>query len=152
MKKPSIALSAENIRFTNYLDGLFHMASSCSTWIGPSYIETLCMDQKNYAEFFSGHFRVPMELLENVLTNESLKDALTAWLGENEPKIVDGLIHWMQSGLGKATGIFRLTHCEKLTAALSQYNQGRGRFYFMEDILFIAFPKKMVCLMMGNDE
>lgn len=83
MKKPSIALSAENIRFTNYLDGL---------------------------------------------------------------------IHWMQFDLGKATGIFRLIHCEKLTGALSQYNQGHGRFYFMEDILFIAFPKKMVCLMMGNDE
>ena len=152
MKKTKVTLSEENIRLTNYLDGLFHMASSCSTWIGPSYIETLCMDQENYAEFFTGHFHVPMELLENVLTNESLKDALTAWLGENEPRIIEGLIHWMQFDLGKATGIFRLTHCEKLVDALSQCNKGPGRFYFMEDILFIAFPKKMVCLMMGNDE
>ena len=152
MDKPRFKLSEENIRFTNYLDGLFHMASSCSTWIGPSYIETLCMDQADYAGFFTEHFHVPMELLENVLTNETLEEALTAWLGTNEPRIVEGLVHWMQFDLGKATGIFRLTHDKKLVDALSQCNGGLGRFYFMEDILFIAFPGKMVCLMMGNDE
>lgn len=152
MGKPGSKLSEENIRLTNYLDGLFHMASSCSTWIGPSYIETLCMDQENYARFFTEHFLVPMELLENVLTNETLKEALTAWLGANEPRIVEGLVHWMQFDLGKAAGIFRLTHSKKLVDALSQCNGGLGRFYFMEDILFIAFPGKMVCLMMGNDE
>ncbi len=152
MNAPKFRLSEENIRLTNYLDGLFHMASSCSTWIGPSYIETLCMDQADYATFFARHFNVPLSLLENIQSAESLKDALITLFGENEPKIIEGLIHWMQFELGQASGILRPMHSEKLTDALSQCSGGCGRFYFMEDIFFIAFPRKMVCLMMGNDE
>ena len=152
MNRPQFRLSEENIRITNYLDGLFHMASSCSTWIGPSYIETICLDQENYAKVFAGLYRVPVELLENTQTDESLEDALTEWLGKDQPKMMDGLLHWMQFDLGKATGIFRPKHREKLTDRLSGCNRGRGRFFFMEDLFFIAIPGKMVCLMMGNDE
>jgi hypothetical protein len=110
------------------------------------------MDQANYTTFFAQHFGVPMPLLENIQTSETLKDALVTLFGENEPKIIEGLIHWLQFDLGKATGILRPVHSEKLTDALSLCNDGQGRFYFMEDIFFIAFPRKMVCLMMGNDE
>ena len=130
-----------------YVSGLTKMASSCSSWIGLSYMDAVCFEKKTFKEDFCSLYGVSnFELEASSLT---LSQLFTSVFGDNS-KLVEGLCHWLKLEAG---GFITVYNCDdKLCSLLSDSKAGRTLFYMVEDVCFVEFEKMMICFIIGNDE
>ena len=133
---------------TLFISGLIQMASSCSRIMGCSYATGLCFRRKNYLKGFQDFYEIKEEIKLKKL-NISLEKLITRIFDKNK-RMITGLAHWIHYSCGDTLNIYRIN--DEVTDLLSGYNKGHGPFFFCEDIYFIECEKKVVCLMIGNDE
>ena len=128
----------------DYLTGLFHLASSLSTNMGPSYINVDIFKKRIFEKEFKKHYKVIIkdELVED---NINLKDLLNYLF--NDDKIEDSLLYWIYLYLDKEKKIYTLKENSKVLDNIK--NSG---FYTTEDVYFIEFNDNIVCLLLGNNE
>ena len=67
---------------TSYVDGLVNMASSCSKYMGPSYMHAICFNKKDYINDFKDFYHIKKEKVELIETNMSLKDFIQTFFGD----------------------------------------------------------------------
>ena len=128
-----------------FLRGVTEMASSASTYIGPSYVVTECYEKDGYEEEFKYVHGLKTNLkLE--LVNETFKEVLASLFGEDK-KIIDGLLYLFSRYSDNFNKIYTIndkTVLEKI--------EKKVMFYFLEDIYFIEGDNIVFCLIMGNNE
>ena len=128
-----------------FLRGVTEMASSVSTYIGPSYVVTECYEKDDYEEEFKYVHGLKTNLkLE--LVNETFKEVLASLFGEDK-KIIDGLLYLFSRYSDNFNKIYTIndkTILEKI--------EKKVMFYFLEDIYFIEGDNIVFCLIMGNNE
>lgn len=134
-----------------YISGLVNMASSCSTKIGPSYLQADCFEKKNYQKKFLTMYEIPEDIFHLVEYNKSLEKLLIDILG-NRKEMIDGLLHWIIREAGEVKMIYTVPDDSKVMQFIGAETGGYGPFYFCEDIYFIECDRFVICLMMGNDE
>lgn len=126
-----------------YISGLVNMASFN---MGPSYVDSACMDLDDYVASFSNEYNINSKLIEleevNITLDKLIKDIMFL-----DRKAVDTLVHWLSMLCGKCTKIYTANNSE-LFDKLSK----NGPFFFLEDLYFIEFEKMAVCFLIGNDE
>ncbi len=146
-------IKKEHIRYaSNYISGLTHMASSCSKYLGPSYVDANCFSKKDFKEEFAKFYNVNINEIKLVEINKSFREVLTGIFGEDVQRLIDGLEHWIHMEAGDPVKLYHIDDESNLAEQLSGCNRGRGAFYFMEDIFFFEFEKMVICFMIGNDE
>ena len=130
-----------------YVSGLVKMASTGSKYLGPSYVDAYCFDNKDYKKDFSSFFKIgDIKLEETTITD---KDLFTK-LFENE-KVVESLIHWLNILDGKYTKIYSLED-ESTIDSLSGFSGGLTMFYTVEEVYFLEYNSITIVLIVGNDE
>lgn len=131
---------------SSYISGLTNMASSCSTMIGPSYVEASCFGLKKYKHEFLQIYEIDEKDLLLKELNVSFNDFLTNIFGDDK-KLIDGLMHWIRFVAGETNKIFTIDeHCDVLNKI------SNVPFYFLEDLFFIECEKMVICFLIGNDE
>ena len=142
----------EQIGISSYLSGVTNMASACSTEIGPSFIEAISFDLKDYKKEFAKFYKIP-ESEMNLITSElSLKDILRAWIGKNNERIVDNVLYLTERIVGEPNSIYTIDESSKIKEYLGRESGGISEFYFVEDIIFVEFNESMVSFIIGNNE
>ena len=139
-----------NKELSSYISGLMNMASSLSTYIGPSWIDASCFEKKNSFEEFKKYYKLDIDISINK-TNRDFDIALKAWLGEDK-KLIESLEYWINLELGEVVEIYEVTNYKEVCSMLSWSEGGVSPFYFVEDLYFIEFRDYMICFIMGNNE
>ncbi|MBQ7541838.1 MAG: hypothetical protein IJT44_06055 [Clostridia bacterium] len=135
-----------------YLTGLLHMASSCSEWVGRSYIEADCFAPGDFPQAFARQYALDEAQVRTAPTDKTLRQALVQWLGGRQPELTDSLLYYIRRELGEATAILELPQDSKLPDKLSWSDGGKSPFYTVEDLFFAQVPQATVCFMLGNNE
>ena len=135
-----------------YLNGLLHLASSCSEWVGRSEISAECFTLPDAGKKFAEVFGFSPETIELLAEPLSLQQALAQWIGEKDEKLNGSLCWLIRHKLGKEEQILRLRDEDALIPKLGWGEDGAGPYYFMEDLFFARFEKALVCFYMGNNE
>ncbi|MEE3342723.1 MAG: hypothetical protein VZS44_01375 [Bacilli bacterium] len=136
---------------SSYLTGLTNLASSISSYIGPSFIEVDCMYKKDYKKSFANKYKIKEELIELEETNKTLEQILASWLGTDEKKLLESLLYWINLEIGNPIKVYTIKN-NKLLDSLGRCDGGISMFYLMDDMFFVEFKKYMVCFTMGNNE
>ena len=131
-----------------YIDGLIDMASSFSKKIYHSGIDSICFKNKNFESEFSKYYKIPLNNLNFIKENQTLKEILSLYLEDN---IVNNLIYFLEKDLGKETRISTIED-NNILEKLSCFNKGKVPFYFIEGIYIIYYKEYVLCLVMGNNE
>ena len=130
-----------------YISGLVNMASYN---LSPSYMETDCMELKNYIETFARYYEIPPELIKLKKINIEI-DKFFENLLKIDKKSTDNLIYWITKTAGDCHKIYRVENKEFFDY-LSDNNKNLTPFFFLEEIYFIEFENMAICFMIGNDE
>ena len=140
-----------NVDYSNYFSGLFNMASSCSDYIGPSYVDCDCLDSNNFKAGFAEIYEIPEKELELEKMDSTYEELLKTIFGDNK-KIIEGISHWSKIKLGEVQEIYTINELSKIDKYISASEGGLGPFYTLDDIYFIVFKKEVLVLLIGNDE
>ncbi|MBQ6065436.1 MAG: hypothetical protein IJK89_01320 [Clostridia bacterium] len=136
-----------------YVNGLVRMASACSTWIGCSEISAACFSpEKPIAEQLAEEFGTKPEQMALTPVKETLSQVFAQWLGGKEEKLRDGLLWLLHARLGDPGQVYRLKDEEKLLGRLGWGEDGKGYYYFVEDVIVVSFAECTVCFYLGNNE
>ncbi len=136
----------------SYLSGVTNMASECSTEIGPSFIEAISFELKDYKEEFAKFYKIPESEMNLIPIKEDLKEVLTAWIGKNNEKIVDNVLYLTRRIVGEPNKIYTIDENRKMLEYIGREGGGISEFYFVEDIIFVEFDESMVSFIIGNNE
>ena len=135
-----------------YINGLTQMASSCSVWIGRSEISAACLPKEGTETALAEEFGISPEKAALTPVPQTLPQVFAQWLGGKEEKLRDGLLWLLHGRLGDPGQVYRLKDEEKLLGCLGWGEGGEGRYYFMEDVIVVAYTDVAVCFYMGNNE
>ena len=138
-----------NYGIGSYISGLTNMASSMSVNIGPSFIEAYCFNLKNFKEEFANHFEVSLDEVKLNKTNITLREVLSAWLGNDE--LVDSLLYWIKLKIGETGKAYEVKK-NKLLDLISNSEGGNSIFYIVDDAYFVEIDDYMLCFILGNNE
>ena len=136
-----------------YINGLVQMASACSTWIGCSEIAAACFPpDRPVAEELAKEFGARPEQMAVTPVSLTLSQVFAQWLGGKEKKLRDSLLWLLHTRLGDPGQVYRLKDEEKLLGCLGWGEGGKGRYYFVEDVIVVSFEDCPVCFYKGNNE
>lgn len=133
--------------YSSYVSGLVRMASSCSDWIGVSYMDAMCFDVNNFKESFCSFYKVKeIKYEESTL---SLKELFINIFGDNK-SLIEGLCHWLRLEAGECKKVYTMPNdfCEFLDSKRND----RFPFFMLENMFVAEFEKMMICFVIGNDE
>ena len=134
-----------------YLNGLLHMASACSDWIGCSQVTAfLCGDDP--AAALAADCGAKAEQLRLIPAGETAKQTFARWFGGKNAALVNDLLWLITSALGEAAQVYRLEDEETRIGRFGWGEGGNGPYYFSEDVCVIAFRQATVCFYLGNNE
>ncbi len=133
----------EEIYLSGYLEGLLNMASSLSSYIGPSYIKVDCYNKKSFKEDFCKNYEI--KDFKMISTEEKLDSPLLNWL--NNKKIVDDILYWFGIHI---QGDKKVYYPEK--SLINILDDKQKDFYTLEDIFFIETTKYVFVFLLGNNE
>lgn len=136
---------------SNYISGLFNMASSVSKTIGASYIQADCFEKKNYKSSFLTMYEIPEDIFHLEEYNNDLEHLLKDLLGNNKD-LIEGLLHWLHMEIGDVKKIFTLPEDTKVLEFIGAETGGYGPFFFCDDLYFVETDRMVVCILIGNDE
>ncbi len=97
-----------------YINGLLHMASSCSGWIGRSEITAVCYSASAFQAEFAAEYDLSPEALALIKEPISFRQELARWIGGQEAKITEGLYWLFLHRLGDPLQVLRLEKEESL--------------------------------------
>ncbi len=137
----------EELTISAYLTGLCHMASSLSTWMGPSYLEVDCFKKENWQQDFTKHYNLKQKDLKLTKTTKNLKEMLHEFFIEKD--ILDSLEYWITTELEEPINIYE---SPEIIDDLSFSAGANSTFYIVEDIYFVEFKDIIACFIMGNNE
>ena len=126
-----------------YLNGIFDMVSHN---MSVSYTDILCLSKDNFLNTFLDLYKIKDKKIELVEENNNLKELLTS-LFEIKDKELNRILYLLEKECGK----YNKTYSFKENK-IYDYLSRKTMFYFLEDIYFIEFDKKVICLMIGNNE
>lgn len=135
---------------SSYLSGVMNLASSMSTWIGPSYIEVECYEKENALSNLVKDYHLPKEEYKMEEINENLKDLLKDLLGDN-PKLLESVYYWITLHIGEAVKI-KTPKERKIIDKLGNSEGGNSPFYIVDDLYLIEFQEYVVFFIIGNNE
>lgn len=121
------------------------MASSISKNIGPSLVDAICFDKKDFKEEFKKYYNLKSNIELN-LGDEKLKEKLMSWF--NDSKIVESILYL--SKIDPKEKIYNMNN--KIIEELSGYNKGISGFYIVEDIFLIEDNNEVIVFILGNNE
>ena len=134
------------ISLGSYLEGLLNMASSLSKNIGPSYIKVDCYLKEDFKEQLSKYYKVPIDKINLIKTNETLESALSNWFG-NENKIIESITYWFNLKVKGAKVIYYSE--EELKSILDNKQMD---FYCLDDLFFVESKEYIFVFQLGNNE
>ncbi len=134
------------ISLGSYLEGLLNMASSLSKNIGPSYIKVDCYLKEDFKEQLSKYYKVPIDKINLLKTNETLESALSNWFG-NENKIIESITYWFNLKVKGAKVIYYSE--EELKSILDNKQMD---FYCLDDLFFVESKEYIFVFQLGNNE
>ena len=136
-----------------YLNGAVRMASACSSWIGCSEISAMCFPKESaLPEELSKEFGKTPEEMALTPVPQTLSQVFAGWLGGKETKLREDLLWLIRSRLGDPGQVYRLQNEKKLLGGLGWGEGGGGIYYFVEDVIAVAFDDCAVCFYVGNNE
>lgn len=135
-----------------YLNGVCRMASACSEWIGCSEISADCYEASRFAAAFAEDYGLAPEKVRLTPVPETLRQSLVQWLGGKQPKLTDSLCWLINTRLGDPRQVYRLENEGEIVASLGWGEDGKGPYYFMDDLFFVEFEEATVCFFLGNNE
>ena len=121
------------------------MASSISKNIGPSLVDSVCFDKKD----FENEFKKFYELKSNIklkLEKENYEEKLMSWF--DDKKIVESIIYLTKINSNEKVYIAN----KEIIEELSGYSRGVSGFYTVEDIFFIEEKDEIIVFILGNNE
>ena len=139
------------INLINYISGLTNMASSCSKKIGPSYVEAECYNLTDEKKYFAQHHEIKVKDMTKTELNITLKELLINIFGNDIPKLIEGLLHWINIEAGPCLKIETIENM-KLIDSLGLSEKGTTPFYILDEIYIIKCKKMVIYLLIGNDE
>ena len=142
----------ELIAVEAYLNGLTHLASACSSWIGCSEISAICAPPDGIAEELAQTFQLSPEETALTPVPQSLSQLFAMWLGGKEEKLREDLLWLIEGQVGSPVQVLRLQKEEELRGRLGWGEGGGGRYYFLDDLIVVRFAECAVCFYMGNNE
>ena len=134
------------ISLGSYLEGILNMASSLSKNIGPSYIKVDCYLKEDFKEQLSKYYKVPIDKINFLKTNETLESALSNWFG-NENKIIESITYWFNLKVKGAKVIYYSE--EELKNILDNKQMD---FYCLDDLFFVESKEYIFVFQLGNNE
>ena len=134
------------ISLGSYLEGLLNMASSLSKNIGPSYVKVDCYIKEDFKEQLSKYYKVPIDKINLIKTNETLEYALSNWFG-NETKIIESITYWFNL---KVKGAKVIYHSEEELKNILDNKQ--MDFYCLDDLFFVESKEYIFVFQLGNNE
>ena len=142
----------ELILHEEYINGLTRMASACSAWIGHSEISAACLPKEGTEAALAEEFGILPEKAALTPVPRTLSQVFAQWLGGKEGKLRDGLLWLLHTRLGDPGQVYRLRNEDELLGCLGWGEGGKGRYYFVEDVIAVSFDACAVCFYMGNNE
>lgn len=130
---------------TLYLSGLIRMASHN---LGHSYMDAWCFEKEEYLKEFRSYFK-----LKNSVMFEEISQDIHAFFKEAlyiDDQEVRNLVYWISRSLGEYERILTVTDTETIDNLSG--TRGLAPFFFVEEVYFIEYGDKVLCLMTGNDE
>ena len=130
---------------TLYLSGLIRMASHN---LGHSYMDAWCFEKEEYVNGFRSYFKLKNEVMLEEISQDIhsfFKEVL--FLDDQEVK---NLVYWISRSLGEHERI--MTVSDSKTIDNLSGTKGLAPFFFVEEVYFIEYSDKVLCLMTGNDE
>ena len=137
-------------RLSNYLSGIMNLASSLSTWIGPSYIEVECYQKEQALSNLIKEYHLPKEEYEMIEVNIAFKELLKELLGDEE-RLLESINYWISFYMGESIKIRRPKN-RKLIDRLGRSEGGNSPFYIVDDVYEIEFQEYMAFFIIGNNE
>ena len=134
------------ISLGSYLEGLLNMASSLSKNIGPSYVKVDCYIKEDFKEQLSKYYKVPIDKINLIKTNETLESALSNWFG-GENKIIESITYWFNLKVKGAKVIYYSE--EELKNILDNKQMD---FYCLDDLFFVESKEYIFVFQLGNNE
>ena len=113
-----------------YLNGLMHISSSISNYIGPSYIEVYCYEKE---ELLKKYNISP--------TDELLENKLNGWLGDK--KLIESLLYYINNILKETTKVYEVNN---------EIDIDYTPFTFIEDAFVLETKEYMILFVLGNNE
>ena len=135
-----------------YINGLVRMASSCSSWIGCSEISAACLPKEGTEAALAAEFGIAPKKAALTPVPQTLSQVFAQWLGGKEEKLRDSLLWLLHGRLGDPGQVSRLKEEEKLLGNLGWGEGGKGRYYFVEDVIAVSYADRVVCFYLGNNE
>lgn len=135
-----------------YLNGLLHMASCCSDWIGRSEITAECFSVDSFYSDFSSEYGINKDELNLIKEPITFRQELARWIGGKASELNDSVYWLFHHKLGDAFQVYRLKDEDDLISGFGWGEGGKGPYYFVEDLFFVQFKDVFVCLFLGNNE
>ena len=139
------------IEESEYISGLVNMASSISTWMGPSFMDAICFKKETYLEDFSNFHKIKIEEIKIHEINISLEEFIKNNFG-NDKKLIEGLSYWIPRQAGEFIKIYEQDENSRLNELLEKSKYGKTPFFFIEDVVFIEFEDMTIAFITGNNE
>lgn len=121
------------------------MASSISKNIGPSLVDSICFDKKNFKEEFKKYYNLKSNIELN-LGKENFSKKLMSWF--NDTKIVESILYL--SKIDPKEKIYNMNNI--IIEELSGYNRGISGFYIVEEVFLIEENNEVIVFILGNNE
>ena len=135
-----------------YINGLVRMASSLSGWIGHSEISAACLPKEGTEAALAAEFGIAPEKAALTPVPQTLSQVFAQWLGGKEEKLRDSLLWLLHGRLGDPGQVYRLKEEDKLLGNLGWGEGGKGRYYFVDDVIAVSYADRTVCFYLGNNE
>lgn len=137
--------------YSSYITGLMNLASSVSSWMGPSFCDAYCYDPEDFEEEFAEDIGLKREDIRLQEWDGSEKDILRELFGSEEEKMIASLQYWISMKIGREVQTCLLENENELTDKLDG-NRNNTRFFFLERIFIIRHEKAILVLISGNNE
>ncbi len=133
-----------------YLSGMMNLASSLSTWIGPSYIEVECYEKEQALSNLIKDYHLPKEEYKMEEVKESFKDLLKELLGDDK-KLIESIDYWINFNIGEPIKIKTPTN-RQIIDKLGRSEGGNSPFYIVDNLYWIEFQEYILFFIIGNNE
>lgn len=148
-----------NEAFTNkyrydigFLNGLFALASSASTYIGRDDVTVYLFPKEDTVEEFRTAFKLRVTVEKEPVAGD-LKSVLGEWYGTegNDRRITQKLVETIEYCYGTPEAIYSVKNYEKVTDRL-EGRKGYAPYFFVSDFFFADFKQFAAFFIMGNNE
>ncbi len=135
-----------------FLNGLFALASSTSTYIGRDDVTVYLFPKEDTIEEFRIAFKLRVNVEKEPIAGD-LKSVLGEWYGTEgaDRTITEKLVETIEYCYGMPEAIYSVKNYEKVTDRL-EGRKGYAPYFFVSDFFFADFEKFTAFFIMGNNE